>query len=56
MSLRHFHLVFIAASLALMAFLLVFARQQSAILPGVAGALGLFAMIPYLAWYIRGKA
>lgn len=56
MSLRHFHLVFIAASLLLMGFLLSFARSHGAVLPGVAGALGLFAMVPYLAWYIRGKA
>lgn len=61
MSLRHFHIVFIAASLALMVFLLGWAARQASagVLPldvAAAGAGGLLALVPYLGWVLKTKA
>ena len=61
MSLRHFHIVFILTSLALMVFLLGWAFHQAASGPfplGVAasGGLGLAALLPYLTWVLKTKA
>lgn len=58
MSLKNFHLVFIAASLGLMAYLLYWARQramagESQWLATAAGAGGLAAGLGYLRWFLR---
>ena len=58
MSLKHFHLFFIAASLTLMGYVLWWTRQQAAsglYWPGstVAAALGSAAGLTYLAWFLR---
>ena len=57
MSLKHFHVVFIACSLALMAFLLTWTRAQAAAgtpWPGfqASAAVGLAASLAYLAWFV----
>lgn len=58
MSLKHFHLVFIAMTLGLMAFLAYWSRLMwldGAPQPGMAAAsaAGLAAGLSYLAWFLR---
>lgn len=58
MSLKHFHLFFVAAALALMAFIAHWARAQAASGADQWGAalaaiLGLAAGVPYLVWFLR---
>ncbi len=53
MSLKHFHLVFIAASMTLFAFIAHWFRAQAS-LPGMlASAGGLAAATGYLGWFLR---
>lgn len=58
MSLKHFHLFFIACSIGLMVFLLTWTRAQAAAgqpWPGFAAAawVGAVASVAYLAWFVR---
>lgn len=58
MSLKHFHLFFIACSIGLMVFLLTWTRGQAAagqpwpVFAGFAWA-GAVASVAYLAWFVR---
>jgi hypothetical protein len=58
MSLKHFHLLFIACSLALMAFILTWTRAQASAgeaWPGfqAAAVCGMAASLAYLGWFVR---
>lgn len=53
MSLKHFHLFFIACSIGLMAFLLNWSKAHGANGLGVAAWIGAVASVAYLAWFVR---
>lgn len=53
MSLRSFHILFITASLALMAFLILWSVRASQAWLTLASACGLAAGLPYLGWFLR---
>jgi hypothetical protein len=52
MSLKHFHLFFIACSLALMAYLAAWGRAQGAHGILACGTLGCAAALGYLSWFV----
>ena len=52
MSLKHFHLFFIACSLALMAYLTAWGRAMNAQGILACGALGCAAALGYLSWFV----
>lgn len=53
MSLKSFHVVFIAASISLMGFLAAWSGKQSAAGLMAVSILGLAASLGYLAWFLR---
>lgn len=56
MSLRAVHILFIATSLAFLAFLLQWAARASQPALAAAAAAGLAAGLPYLRWFVRKRA